>query len=153
MYAIGDAVKNNSYTSADSVNYWFTQFYDGYCGQEENSTFVESPDSAEDEFWSDFGDGSPADTTCEGEDCTSGEEFLFGLSRQCFHMLPSDAECYFKYQFLNFLNENRRFYPDFRFSQPLEKMSYTDLLAGAFEIKARNKLCLSTRYQLIIKKY
>ena len=52
-------------------------------------------------------------------------------------MLPYDAEAYFKFQFLNFLNENRRFYPDFRFSQPLEKMSYADLLAGAFEIKAR----------------
>ena len=47
------------------------------------------------------------------------------------------TEAYFKFQFLNFLNENRRFYPDFRFSQPLEKMSYADLLAGAFEIKAR----------------
>ena len=55
-----------------------------------------------------------------------------------------DAEAYFKFQFLNFLNENRRFYPDFRFSQPLEKMSYADLLAGAFEIKARKQIFLGS---------
>ena len=47
------------------------------------------------------------------------------------------TEAYFKWQFLNFLNENRRFYPDFRFSKPLEKMSYVDLAAGAFDIKVR----------------
>ena len=45
-------------------------------------------------------------------------------------------EAYFKFQFLNFLNENRRFYPDFRFDRPLDKMSYADLLAGKFEIEA-----------------
>ena len=80
MHAIGDAVMNNSYTNSESVNYWFTQFYDGYCGQDEtSSTFAESPDSAEDDFWSDFGDGGgPADKACDVEDCTNGEEFLFG---------------------------------------------------------------------------
>ena len=57
-----------------------------------------------------------------------------------------DAEAYFKFQFLNFLNENRRFYPDFRFSQPLEKMSYADLLAGAFDIKARIQFFSGMQY-------
>ena len=81
MYGIHDAIKNNSYTNTESVNYWFPKFYHGYCEKDSNSTEVGqgrggSADD-EDDFWGEFGDGGNAtDKTFEVEDCTNGEKFI-----------------------------------------------------------------------------
>ena len=77
MYGIHDAIKNNSYTNTESVNYWFPKFYHGYCEKDGNSTEVAqgrggSADD-EDDFWGEFGDGNATDKTFEVEDCTNGE--------------------------------------------------------------------------------
>ena len=76
MYGIHDAIENNSYTSTESLNYWFPTFYHGYCEQG-NRTLTQAEDSEADDFWSDFGDGNAAgNKTFEVEDCTNGEEHL-----------------------------------------------------------------------------
>ena len=81
MYGIHDAIKNNSYTNTESVNYWFPKFYHGYCEKDGNSTEVAqgrggSADD-EDDFWGEFGDdGNATDKTFEVEDCTNGEKFM-----------------------------------------------------------------------------
>ena len=75
MYGIYDAVRNNSYTNTESVNFWFPNFYHGYCEQEsDKSSVAKVRDSEEeDDSWGDFGDFDAEEKTFEAEDCTDGE--------------------------------------------------------------------------------
>ena len=80
MYGIYDAVRNNSYTNTESVNFWFPEFYHGYCEEESgnNSTDSKARDSEDDEddSWGDFGDFDAKEKTFEAEDCTDGEDLV-----------------------------------------------------------------------------
>ncbi len=135
MHVIHESLTNNEYINSATVVNWFPVFFNNYCQDDSSrgNKTSSSPFGDDDGgagFW-EYGAFSSSDLAAE--DCTDGQQHC-----HCIFESSSKNSCiselYFKNQFLNFLNENRNFFADFKFNVQLENMSYVDLLNGEFSI-------------------